>query len=303
MTNKKRKIYSPKRRRLSLSKRSKSPERIFQSLLSSNYNCSIDYDMVKNIYLNYLTLQNKYCENLNLSEQKSITDNVLKVVIQWLSEVRIIRISDLQIPIETLCTEELVYKSIDILYKTINILIRYINSTPNIAKNKIQLIGIVTMMIVYKNEIGSRAIDPKYCKYISDNVYTLPEIIEIENKILKTIDYSIIIPSPDFFYGVYKKFIDISEKEEQKIQFLFEYPNINFKYCHKPSIIALSSILVVKNIDYFNPSLESLINFLELDLDTISLVNDYKKILKTFLTRYHDNIIPDIENLYKSLTV
>jgi hypothetical protein len=94
------------------------------------------------------------------------------------------------------------------LYLTVNLIDRYL-SKEQVNRQKLQLVGVTAMLIACKYE----EIYPPIVKdfvYITDNAYTKEEIIEMEGKMLKTLDFNIQITSA---YRFLERFAKIAKSE------------------------------------------------------------------------------------------
>lgn len=127
-----------------------------------------------------------------LKLQKEINADMRAILIDWLIEVN----KRFNFQEETLC-------------KAIYIIDSYLSK--KIIKRKFfQLLGITSLIISAKlNEIYL----PKISNYsdITNNTYDLEEIKKMEEEILKTLNFNLLVPTPSSFYEIISKKLGISD--------------------------------------------------------------------------------------------
>ena len=130
------------------------------------------------------------------SFQSEINDKMRAILIDWLIDVHM----------------RFNFKE-ETLFITIYIIDCYL-TLKKIERCNLQLLGVTALFIACKqNEIIFRRL--KEYAYITDNAYTESDIINMENIILKTLNFNILFPSPLSFYEIICNnlgFIDDSEK-------------------------------------------------------------------------------------------
>ncbi|KAK4491136.1 hypothetical protein RD792_001860 [Penstemon davidsonii] len=116
--------------------------------------------------------------------QKAINPTMRGVLIDWLVEV----------------AEE--YRLVsDTLFLTVNYIDRYL-SCHNLSRNKLQLLGVSSMLVASKfEEISPPHVD-HFC-YITDNTYTKEEVIQMEQDVLKFLDFEISNPTTKTFLRIF----------------------------------------------------------------------------------------------------
>merc|ERR1740139_699528 len=80
------------------------------------------------------------------------------------------------------------------LFLTVNIIDRYLSVRP-VMRKKLQLLGVVAMMIAAKYE----EIDPPRVHefaYITDHTYSKKDIVNMECQVLMALEYQIAVPTP-----------------------------------------------------------------------------------------------------------
>ena len=107
-----------------------------------------------------------------MGRQEDINEKMRSILIDWLIEVHL--------------KFKLVPES---LYLTVNLIDRFLE-IEQVNRQKLQLVGVTAMLIACKYE----EIYPPIVKdfvYITDNAYTKEEILDMERKILQTLDFNI----------------------------------------------------------------------------------------------------------------
>ena len=107
-----------------------------------------------------------------MEKQQDVNEKMRSILIDWLIEVHL--------------KFKLVPES---LFVTINLIDRYLEKE-QINRQKLQLVGVTAMLIACKYE----EIYPPIVKdfvYITDNAYTKEDILQMESKILQTLDFNI----------------------------------------------------------------------------------------------------------------
>ena len=79
------------------------------------------------------------------------------------------------------------------IYLTTNLIDRYLTHA-KVNRNKLQLVGVASMLIATKYE-EIYAPEVRDFVYITDNAYTADEILEMEYRILKALDFDVTTPS------------------------------------------------------------------------------------------------------------
>jgi len=170
-------------------------------------------------------IEGKFCANPNyMSSQSDINEKMRAILVDWLVDVHI----RFKLMPET-------------LFLTINLIDRYLEKE-RVSRDKLQLLGVTCMLISSKYE----EIYPPEVKdfaYITDNAYTKDEILMMEQKILRILEFNLNVPSSYRFLlrfsnqlktdaktlNLARYFIELSLTEMEMLKFL-------------PSIIAGSAL-------------------------------------------------------------
>jgi hypothetical protein len=224
---------------------------------------------------------------LQFDRQKIINKKMIKILLDWINDLIIF------------------YKFPRVyLYNTINYLKRYINITPDIQRPKLQLVGIVCFTLAIKlydryPDADSITDTEIYVPMITDKAYTPKESVAMEWSVFKSLKYEMIIPTPGYFFDIYKTLIPLSEEEKEKSQFLVEYPNYMFMESYLPSLISLAAILLSKRINYSELS-EDIKTFLDLsEYDGVLLYKYIGELKKFYTEKFKGDYKESIEKLFK----
>nr|P13952.1 RecName: Full=G2/mitotic-specific cyclin-B [Spisula solidissima]CAA33513.1 unnamed protein product [Spisula solidissima] len=128
-------------------------------------------EYVNDIYDYMRDLEGKYPIRHNYLENQEITGKMRAILIDWLCQVHH-RFHLLQ----------------ETLYLTVAIIDRLLQESP-VPRNKLQLVGVTSMLIASKYE-EMYAPEVADFVYITDNAYTKKEILEMEQHILKKLNFS-----------------------------------------------------------------------------------------------------------------
>jgi cyclin B len=194
-------------------------------------NVQIPKEYMNKIYLNLLKEEEagvtpKARYNY-MKEQKEINQQMRSILIDWLIDVH--------------------YKfgfTDETLFMTVSIIDRYL-SVNQISRLKLQLLGITALLIACKHE----EIDlPKIgdFTYITDNAYVKDEVIQMENDVLKVLNFSLLYPSPIKFYEYLSVNFGFDKKMHLMGKYLMESFLVDIKHIkYKPSIISSTCIYIV----------------------------------------------------------
>lgn len=106
------------------------------------------------------------------------------------------------------------------LFLTVNLIDRYLSKT-QITKREVQLVGVAALLIVAKYE----EIYPPLLKdfvYITENAYTAEEILDMEKKILFTLDFDLSLCTSYRFLERFSKLAKIDNVTFYLAQYMLE---------------------------------------------------------------------------------
>uniref|UniRef100_A0A0D9Y0W5 Uncharacterized protein n=1 Tax=Leersia perrieri TaxID=77586 RepID=A0A0D9Y0W5_9ORYZ len=174
--------------------------------------------------------------------QKDVTANMRAILVDWLVEV----------------AEE--YKLVaDTLYHAVSYIDRFLSAHP-LRRNRLQLLGVATMLIAAKYEEISPPHVEDFC-YITDNTYTRQEVVKMESDVLKLLKFEMGNPTIKTFL---RRFTRSCQEDKKRSSLLLEFMGSYLAElslldygCLRflPSVVAASVVFVAKlTIDpYTNP--------------------------------------------------
>ena len=229
--------------------------------------------------------EEKYLPKENyMANQKDINHRMRAILIDWLIDVHI------------------KYKMVpQTMYISVNLIDRFLSENKT-NRDKLQLVGVASMFIASKYE----EIYPPELKdfvYITDKAYVKSEVLEMEYKMLKYLNFDITFPTQWSFLEIFKKKLDLDQKTFYLAWFLMELSLINYKMLKfKYSQIAASAVLIaIKTLNYYNiVEFEKNTGYNEKDIEECvkeiinfniyNLTHSLQAIRKKFSTRKYDEV-------------
>jgi cyclin B len=132
------------------------------------------------------------------------------------------------------------------LYLCVNIVDRYL-SLVQIDRSRLQLVGITALLLASKYE-DIYPPDIKDCVYVADRSFTRQDVIDMEEDILRELDFNLTVPTA---YPFLQRFLCIT-KASRTMEWaanyyldrvLQEYGAINFR----PSLLAAAAVCLALN--------------------------------------------------------
>ena len=208
-----------------------SPQKIFDYNFKSNSDyISYTGEYLDEIYNNLLSDEKelKYCPKIGyMTLQGDINEQMRAILIDWLVEVHY----RFRLKSET-------------LFQTVWIIDTYL-SMMQITRAKLQLLGIASLLISCKsNEIYY----PQLNEFtdITDGAYVKNELIEMEKKVLKILNFNIIAPTSNDFYNIISKAFCFDEKQFYLGKYFLESTLIDYRMIkYNPSVIGVSCAYIV----------------------------------------------------------
>jgi len=168
---------------------------------------------------------------LYMNGQKDINSSMRAILLDWLVDVHI----RFKLLPET-------------FFLTVNIIDRYLQYQ-QVKKHILQLVGVTAAFIASKYE----EIYPPEVKdfsYITDNAYTKEEVLLMEQKILKTLEFNLNIPSSNRFLQYFTKQMKSNKKVICLSQFLLELSLIDIKMLkYLPSTMAATALYISRKFN------------------------------------------------------
>ena len=133
------------------------------------------------------------------------------------------------------------------LYLTVNLIDRYLN-IHNVKRDRLQLLAVGSMLIASKYE-EIYAPEVRDFVYITDRTYTKNEILDMEYKILSTLDFDILHVSPYTFLRRYHFITGDDLKSFYLAQFILEFSLLEYKMLlHTSSLKAASCLFISRKL-------------------------------------------------------
>lgn len=189
-------------------------------------------EYVNDIYEYMRGLEVKYPIKSNYLESQEITGKMRAILIDWLCQVHH-RFHLLQ----------------ETLYLTVAIIDRFLQESP-VTRNRLQLVGVTSMLIASKYE-EMYAPEVADFVYITDNAYSKKEILEMEQTILRTLNFSFGRPLCLHFLRRDSKAGQVDASKHTLAKYLMELTIIEYDMVqYLPSQIAAAALcLSLKLLD------------------------------------------------------
>lgn len=181
-------------------------------------------EYVKDIYKYLHTLEVQQAVRANYMQGYEITERMRALLIDWLVQVH----ARFQLLQET-------------LYLTVAILDRFLQVQP-VSRRKLQLVGVTAMLVackyeeMYAPEVGDFA-------YITDNAFTKSQILEMEQLVLRSLNFQLGRPLPLHFLRRASKVANCDTERHTLAKYLMELTLLDYSMVHyRPSEIAAASL-------------------------------------------------------------
>lgn len=185
---------------------------------------------VKEIYKYLHTLEVQQAVRANYMQGYEITERMRALLIDWLVQVH----ARFQLLQET-------------LYLTVAILDRFLQVQP-VSRRKLQLVGVTSMLVackyeeMYAPEVGDFA-------YITDNAFTKSQILEMEQLLLRSLNFQLGRPLPLHFLRRASKVANCDSERHTLAKYLMELTLLDYSMVHyRPSEIAAASLCLSQQL-------------------------------------------------------
>lgn len=131
------------------------------------------------------------------------------------------------------------------LFLTGSIIDRYLSLRP-VARKKLQLLGVVAMLIAAKFE----EIDPPKVHeiaYITDHTYSKREILNMEAIVLVALDFQIAVPTPAHFLDRLHRANSCDGMQKQLAQYALELSLLDIRSLRYPPSLLVGASLLLSN--------------------------------------------------------
>jgi len=163
-----------------------------------------------------------------METQTHINERMRSILVDWLVEVH------------------LKFKLVpETLYLTVNIIDRYLERR-QVSRPKLQLVGVTALLIASKYE---EIYPPELHDliYICDNAYSREAILDMEEIVLKTLEYQITIPSAHAFLVRYLKAAHADKRIVQLSCYILDGTLQSYALLHYlPSQLAAAAVLIAR---------------------------------------------------------
>ena len=226
------------------------------------------------IFSYLISLENKISINPNYFNniQDDINEKMREILVEWLVEIHF----KFHLLPET-------------LFLTINIMDRYLQKI-KIKRKNLQLVGIASLLIACKYE-EIYVPNLKLFVYVTDKAYEKEQLLQMENEILRNLDFDLTYPSPLRFLEILCVKLNYFSEEEKiivlKMMYLLEltFIRINFYKYTKIELIIACCVLSNKNKN----------DFLE--------QNFIKRCIKEFNIEYNEKKVKNIMECVQELSI
>ncbi|XP_022926372.1 G2/mitotic-specific cyclin-2-like [Cucurbita moschata] len=189
---------------------------------STNPLAVVDY--VDDLYAHYRKLENSSCVSPNyMTKQFDINEKMRAILIDWLIEVH----DKFDLIGET-------------LFLTVNLIDRFL-SQKTVVRKKLQLVGLVSMLLACKYEEVSVPVVGDLI-LISDKAYSRKEVLEMETVMLNCLQFNMSVPTPFVFLRRFLKAAQSNKKLELLAFFLIELSLVEYEMLRfPPSLLAAAA--------------------------------------------------------------
>ncbi|KAF4373795.1 hypothetical protein F8388_007701 [Cannabis sativa] len=182
-------------------------------------------DYVEDIYAFYRKMEGFSCVSSDyLGQQYDINERMRSILIDWLIEVH----DKFELLKET-------------LFLTVNLIDRFL-AKQKVARKKLQLVGLVAMLLACKYEEVSVPVVGDLI-LISDKAYTRNEVLEMEKLMLNTLQFNMSVPTPYVFMKRFLKAAQSDKKLELLSFFMIELSLVEYEMLkYSPSLLAAAAV-------------------------------------------------------------
>lgn len=171
-----------------------------------------------------------------MSKQEDINGRMRAILIDWLVEVHM----KFRLVPET-------------LFLCVSIIDRYC-SRIDVLRSKLQLIGVTALLVACKHE-EIYPPEVRDCVYITDRAYNRQEVLDMEQDILKVLDWKISVPTAYPFLDRFLSLTKASEMTRHAAQYYLERTLQEHSFLqYRPSLVCASAVILALN----NPDIQSM---------------------------------------------
>nr|XP_016472047.1 PREDICTED: G2/mitotic-specific cyclin-1-like [Nicotiana tabacum] len=182
-------------------------------------------DYVNDLYPNYRKMEGYSCVSPNyMTQQFDINERMRAILVDWLIEVH----HKFELREET-------------LFLTVNSIDRFLEKQ-TVARKKLQLVGLVAMLLACKyEEVSVPVVDDLVI--ISDNAYRRKEVLEMETLMLNTLQFNMSVPTAYVFMRRFLKAAQADKKLEVLSFFLIELCLVEYEMLKFPPSFMAAAVV------------------------------------------------------------
>nr|GMD51514.1 G2/mitotic-specific cyclin-2-like [Ipomoea batatas] len=160
-----------------------------------------------------------------MAQQFDINERMRALLIDWLIEVH----HKFELREET-------------LFLTVNLIDRFLEKQ-TVVRKKLQLVGLVAMLLACKYEETAFSVVSEYFIYIDSLLYTRKEVLDMESLMLKTLQFNLSVPTAYVFMRRFLKAAESDKKLELLSFFLIELCLVEYEMLKcSPSLLAAAAV-------------------------------------------------------------
>lgn len=192
-------------------------------------NISMIPEYVNDIYAYLMRLENIFPIRQNfLSQQMDVTPKMRSVLLDWINEVH----HQFNLEIET-------------YHMAVSIIDRYLQACPSTPRRHLQLVGVTALFMASKYE---EMMPPEISDfvYVTDDTYSKQQILAMEMKIFKALEYNLSKPLPIHFLRRYYKAAGCGDRPYRAAKYFIELASIDYELsaCKPSEVINFSSLFL-----------------------------------------------------------
>ena len=178
---------------------------------------------------NLYSIQTRTRPHPYMHQQEDINAKMRAILVDWLVEVHMkFRLNP------------------NTLYLCVNIIDRYC-SKEDVKRSKLQLVGVTALLVACKHE-EIYPPEVRDCVYITDRAYTREEVLDMEQSILKVLNWKISVPTAYPFLHRFLSMLGASEYCEHAAQYYLERSLQEHSMLdHRPSEVCCAAVILAIN--------------------------------------------------------
>ncbi|XP_074042550.1 G2/mitotic-specific cyclin-B2-like [Leptinotarsa decemlineata] len=244
------------------------------------YPDSMDTEYTADIFKYLRNLETECSVKEGFLEGKDITSRMRTILINWIIEVH------MQFELH-----------IDTLHLSVSIVDRFLQEDETVTRENLQLLGITAIFISCKYE-ETDVLELKDLVYMCDNTFSGKQILEMEWKVLKKLDFKLGCPSSLRFLRSFNEIAGVQSEHHSLRKFILELALLEYKTCYmKPSLQAAAAHCLAVGIlggtidlsQLWTPSLIHYTNYRFSEFENV-VVSLAKILIRTNSCKFHATI-------------